>query len=129
MGHSVSHERGDLSTASGLDSHGGVLCDWLGAAAAPHARRFGVCDSGSTPVLLDGRSFYRTPLRPGALAQAIAEAAQHRLRWPWLFVAIYSFLPVPSDPVFVAIGTGVLPQRSSTVAYFLARSVFNTLMV
>jgi len=46
-----------------------------------------------------------------------------------LFVAIYSFLPVPSDPVFVAIGTGVLPQRSSTVAYFLARSVFNTLMV
>ena len=44
-------------------------------------------------------------------------------------MAIYSFLPVPSDPVFVAIGTGRPAQRSSTVAYFLARSVFNTLMV
>lgn len=62
-------------------------------------------------------------------AQALAVAAQRRLRWPWLFVVIYSFLPVSSDPVFVAIGLGALPQRSSTVAYFLARSAFNTLMV
>jgi membrane protein YqaA with SNARE-associated domain len=64
-----------------------------------------------------------------ANAQALADAANRRLRWPWLFVIIYSFLPVPSDPVFVAIGLGALPKRSSTIAYFLARSVFNTLMV
>jgi uncharacterized membrane protein YdjX (TVP38/TMEM64 family) len=64
-----------------------------------------------------------------ANAKALADAANRRLRWPWLFVIVYSFLPVPSDPVFVAIGLGALPQRSSTIAYFLARSVFNTLMV
>ena len=76
-----------------------------------------------------GRFTGRLSAQQRGSAQAIAEAAQHHLRRPWLFVVIYSFLPVPSDPVFVAIGTGALPQRSSTVAYFVARSVFNTLMV
>ncbi len=76
-----------------------------------------------------GRFTGRLSAQEQSNAEALADAANHRLRWPWLFVIIYSFLPVPSDPVFVAIGLGALPQRSSTIAYFLARSVFNTLMV
>lgn len=75
-----------------------------------------------------GRFTGRLSAQEQANAQALAKAAR-RLRWPWVYVIIYSFLPVPSDPLFVAIGLGALPQRSSTVAYFFARSVFNTLMV
>ncbi len=60
-----------------------------------------------------------------ANAEALADAANRRLHWPWLFVIIYSFLPVPSDPVFVAIGLGALPQRSSTIAYF-SRARYST---
>src|SRR6266852_1383156 len=75
-----------------------------------------------------GRFTGRLSAQEQANAQALANAAR-RLRWPWVYVITYSFLPVPSDPVFVAIGLGALPQRSSTIAYFLARSVFNTLMV
>jgi membrane protein YqaA with SNARE-associated domain len=76
-----------------------------------------------------GRFTGRLSAQEQANAEALADAANHRLRWPWLFVIICSFLPVPSDPVFVAIGLGALPLRSSTIAYLLARSVFNTLMV
>ncbi len=64
-----------------------------------------------------------------ANAQATSIAAHKHLHWPWLFVVLYSFLPVSSDPVFVAVGVGALPMRSSTIAFFLARSVFNTFMV
>jgi hypothetical protein len=64
-----------------------------------------------------------------ANAEALAAAANSRARWPWLFVVIYSFLPLPSDPVFIAVGLGALPAASSFLAFFLARSVFNTLMV
>jgi membrane protein YqaA with SNARE-associated domain len=62
-------------------------------------------------------------------ALALATAAHQRLRWPWMFVVLYSFLPVSSDPVFVAVGIRALPWRSSIIAFWLARSVFNTLMV
>jgi hypothetical protein len=40
-----------------------------------------------------------------------------------------ALLVVPSDPVFVAVGLGALPAASSFIAFFLARSVFNTVMV
>jgi len=69
------------------------------------------------------------PADARANARALAAAAHTRLRWPWLFVAIYSFLPVSSDAVFIAVGLGALPKRSSLLAFFLARSVYNTLMV
>jgi membrane protein YqaA with SNARE-associated domain len=71
----------------------------------------------------------RLPADARANAQALSEAAHTRLRWPWLFVVLYSFLPLSSDPVFIAVGMGALPRRSSLVAFFLARSVYNTLMV
>jgi membrane protein YqaA with SNARE-associated domain len=71
----------------------------------------------------------RLPADARANAQALAAAANTRLRWPWLFVIIYSFLPISSDAVFTAVGLGALPLRSTLVAFFLARSVFNTLMV
>src|SRR5438270_4815754 len=75
-----------------------------------------------------GRFTERLSAAERANAQALSIAAQRRLRWPWLFVVTYSFLPVPSDPVFVGVGIGALPRRSTTIAYFLARSVFTSLM-
>jgi hypothetical protein len=62
-------------------------------------------------------------------AQALANAAHTRWRWPWVFVLVYSFLPISSDALFVAVGMGALPARSTLLAFFLARSVFNTAMV
>jgi hypothetical protein len=72
---------------------------------------------------------HRLPPDAQANAQALSAAAHSRLRWPWLFVVIYSFLPISSDAVFTAVGMGALPVRSTVVAFFLARSIFNTLMV
>jgi hypothetical protein len=72
---------------------------------------------------------HRLPPDAQANAQALAAAAHSRLRWPWLFVVIYSFLPISSDAVFTAVGMGALPVRSTVVAFFLARSIYNTLMV
>ncbi|HLZ27249.1 MAG TPA: hypothetical protein VKV73_07995 [Chloroflexota bacterium] len=71
----------------------------------------------------------RLPADAQANAQALAAAAHSRLRWPWLFVIVYSFLPISSDAVFTAAGLGALPIRSTLLAFFLARSVYNTLMV
>jgi membrane protein YqaA with SNARE-associated domain len=76
-----------------------------------------------------GRFTNRLSAEQRANAQALSEAAHRKLRWPWLFVVIYSFLPVPSDPVFVAVGLGALPWASTFIAFLLARSVFNTIMV
>jgi hypothetical protein len=64
-----------------------------------------------------------------ANAQALATAAHAHWRWPWLFVVLYSFLPISSDALFIAVGLGALPVRSSLLAFFLARSIFNTVMV
>ena len=50
VGAGVSHERGDLSTASGVDSHGGVLRDWPGATPAAHTGRISRCDPGPIAV-------------------------------------------------------------------------------
>jgi membrane protein DedA with SNARE-associated domain len=71
----------------------------------------------------------RLPADAQANAQALAAAAHSRLRWPGLFVIVYSFLPISSDAVFTAVGLGALPLRSTLLAFFLARSVYNTLMV
>ena len=71
----------------------------------------------------------RLPPDARANAQALATAAHSRLRSPWMFVVIYSFLPISSDAVFMAVGMGALPSRSTLLAFFLARSVYNTLMV
>jgi membrane protein YqaA with SNARE-associated domain len=76
-----------------------------------------------------GRMGARLPADLRANAEALAAAAHTRLRWPAAFVALYSFLPLSSDPVFVAVGLGALPLRSSLAAFFVARSVFNTLVV
>jgi membrane protein YqaA with SNARE-associated domain len=75
-----------------------------------------------------GRFTNRLPAEQRANAQALSTAA-HRLRWPRLFVALYSFLPVSSDPLFVAVGLGALPVRSTIITFFLARSILNTVMV
>ncbi|MBV9354532.1 MAG: hypothetical protein JO023_03285 [Chloroflexi bacterium] len=69
------------------------------------------------------------PADARANAQALAAAAHTRWHWPWLFVLAYSFLPISSDGLFVAVGMGMLPAHSSLLAFFLARSVFNTVMV
>lgn len=44
-------------------------------------------------------------------------------------MVIYCFLPVSSDPVWTAVGLGALETRSSVLAFCLARSVYNTVMV
>jgi hypothetical protein len=72
---------------------------------------------------------YRLPADARANAEALAAAAHSHLARPWLFVVVYSFLPVSSDPVWTAVGLGALETRSSLIAFFLARSVYNTLMV
>ena len=69
------------------------------------------------------------PADAQANAQALATAANTHWRWPWLFAALYSFLPISSDALFIAVGLGALPARSTLLAFFLARSIFNTLMV
>ena len=43
-------------------------------------------------------------------------------------VVIYSFLAISGDAVFIAVGRGALPGRGILVAFFVARSVLNTLM-
>src|SRR5262249_50356995 len=80
-------------------------------------------------ALIVGRFTSRLSAEQRANAEAISTAAHQRLRWPWLFVVLYSFLPVSSDPVFVAVGMGALPMRSTIISFFLARSIFNTAMV
>lgn len=70
----------------------------------------------------------RLPADAQANAQALAAAAQLRLRWPWLFVAVYSFLPISSDACSPRSGCGLCPPQHHG-CLFLARSVFNTLMV
>jgi membrane protein DedA with SNARE-associated domain len=72
---------------------------------------------------------HRLPPDAQANARALAVAAHSRLRWPWLLVVVYSFLPISSDAVFTAVGMGALPVHSTVVAFFLARSIYNTLMV
>jgi hypothetical protein len=72
---------------------------------------------------------YRLPSDAKANAEALAAAAHSRLRSPRLFVVIYSFLPISSDGLFTAVGLGALPLRSTLLGFFLARSVYNTLMV
>ena len=69
------------------------------------------------------------PADAQANAQALASAAHTHGRRPWLFAALYSFLPISSDALFVAVGMGALPTRGTLQAFFLARSIFNTLMV
>ena len=71
----------------------------------------------------------RLPADARANAQALVVAAHTRLRWPWLFVVVYSFLPISSDAVFTAVGMGALPIHSTVLAFFAARSIYNTLMV
>ena len=71
----------------------------------------------------------RLPSDAQVNAQALAAAAHSKLRAPWVFVVIYSFLPISSDAVFTAVGMGALPLRSTVLAFFLARSIYNTLMV
>jgi hypothetical protein len=75
------------------------------------------------------RSNRQLPPDMRANAEALAVVANRRLHWPTLFVVLYSLLPLSSNPVFMAVGLGALPLRSSVVAFFLARSVFNTAMV
>jgi hypothetical protein len=72
---------------------------------------------------------YRLPPDARANAEALAAAAHSHLRSPRLFVVIYSLLPISSDGLFTAVGLGALPLRSTLLAFFLARSVYNTLMV
>jgi hypothetical protein len=71
----------------------------------------------------------RLPHDAQANAQALAAAAHSRVRSPWLFVTLYSFLPISSDALFTAVGMGALPARSTLLVFFVARSVYNTLMV
>jgi len=93
---------------------------------------------GGSAVAALGRLLYarqvrmftnRLPADARSNAEAISAAAHSRLGRPWVFVAVYSFLPVSSDPVFMAVGMGALETHSTVTAYFVARSILNTLMV
>lgn len=69
------------------------------------------------------------PGRMRANAEALAAAAQRHARWPLLFVAVYSFLPLPTNPLFAGVGMGALPLRKSIVGYFAARWAQTTLLL
>jgi membrane protein YqaA with SNARE-associated domain len=51
-----------------------------------------------------GRFTPRLSAEQRANAEAFSAAAHRRVRWPCLFVVLCSFLPVSSDPLFVAVG-------------------------
>lgn len=69
----------------------------------------------------------RLPSKQRENAEALAQAVHRQAKWATLFVAIYTFLPLPSNPLFVAVGMKALPLRSSMIGYFLGRSGNNTI--
>jgi membrane protein DedA with SNARE-associated domain len=73
--------------------------------------------------------FFNTKLPPKmqANAQALARAVHRQAKWAIPFVAVYTFLPLPSNPLYVAVGMGALPVTQSSIGYFMGRSVNNTL--
>jgi len=73
--------------------------------------------------------FFNTKLPPKmrANAEALARSVHQHARWPTPFVATYTFLPLPSNPLFVAVGMGALPVRPSMTGYFLGRWANNTI--
>jgi membrane protein DedA with SNARE-associated domain len=62
-----------------------------------------------------------------ANATALADAVRGRARWATPFVALYCFLPLPSNPLFVAVGMGALPLRGAMIGYFIGRWAGNTI--
>jgi membrane protein DedA with SNARE-associated domain len=69
----------------------------------------------------------RLPAKLRANAEALARAVHRRARWATPFVAVYTFLPLPSNPLFAAVGMGALPLRPSMAGYFLGRWANNTI--
>ena len=72
---------------------------------------------------------FNTKLPPKMRANAIsfASAVHRRARRATPFVAIYCFLPLPSNPLFVAVGMDALPLPQSMAGYFIGRWANNTL--
>jgi membrane protein DedA with SNARE-associated domain len=73
--------------------------------------------------------FFNTRLPPKmqANAQALARTVHRQAKWAIPFVALYTFLPLPSNPLYVAVGMGALPLSQSSIGYFMGRSVNNTM--
>jgi membrane protein DedA with SNARE-associated domain len=69
----------------------------------------------------------KLPEKQRANAEALARAVHRHARWATPFVAAYTFLPLPSNPLFVAVGMGALPLRRAMAGYFLGRWPNNTL--
>ena len=76
-----------------------------------------------------GRFTDRIPEKQRRNAEAFARYARKKVKRPAVFVGAYSFTGLTSNPLFVAVGLGALPFFSSVAAYFVARSVLNTIMV
>jgi membrane protein DedA with SNARE-associated domain len=73
--------------------------------------------------------YFNTKLPPKMQtnATALASAVHRRARWATPFVALYCFLPLPSNPLFVAVGMDALPLAQSMTGYFIGRWANNTL--
>jgi membrane protein YqaA with SNARE-associated domain len=71
----------------------------------------------------------KMPPKMRAHAAALASAVHSRARWATPFVALYCFLPLPSNPLFVAVGTDALPLPQSMLGYFIGRWANNTLVL
>jgi membrane protein DedA with SNARE-associated domain len=73
--------------------------------------------------------FFNTklPAKMQANAEALARAVHRQAKWAIPFVALYTFLPLPSNPLYVAVGMGALPLTQSSIGYFMGRSVNNTM--
>lgn len=76
-----------------------------------------------------GRFTDRIPEKQRRNAEAFAGYARKKVKLPAVFVAAYSFTGLTSNPLFVAVGLGALPFFTSVAAFFVARSIFNTIIV
>lgn len=69
----------------------------------------------------------KLPAKMRANATDFASAVHRRAKWATPFVAIYCFLPLPSNPLFAAVGMDALPLPQAMVGYFIGRWANNTL--
>jgi membrane protein DedA with SNARE-associated domain len=71
----------------------------------------------------------KLPPRLRANAEALAQTVHRQERSATPFVALYTFLPLQTNPLFVAVGMGALPLPQSMIGYFVGRLAHNTILL
>jgi hypothetical protein len=130
LGARVPDERGHVPGAAGLDGPGRVSRDHAGATPAPHHRRLRG-GNARTHDLCAARGDLHHPA-VGRCPRECLGAGHSRARPLALALAVRRAVFVLADFERRTIHrswAGALPLRSSLLAFFLARSIFNTVMV